>query len=36
MTYVIRVEHPVPSFSWQERFDSDPLDREQNGVTRTA
>jgi hypothetical protein len=35
MTYVIRVEHPVPSFeAWQARFDSDPLGREQNGVTR--
>ena len=35
MTYVIRVEHPVPSFeAWQQRFDADPLGREQNGVTR--
>ena len=35
MTYVIRVEHPVPSFEgWRARFDSDPLGREQNGVTR--
>ena len=35
MTYVIRVEHPVPSFeAWQARFDSDPLGREQNGVER--
>ena len=35
MTYVIRVEHPVPSFeAWQARFDSDPLGREENGVKR--
>ena len=35
MTYVIRVEHPVPSFeAWQARFDSDPLGREENGVVR--
>ena len=35
MTYVIRVEHPVPSFeAWQARFDSDPLGRERSGVTR--
>ena len=35
MPYVIRVEHPVPSFeAWQARFDSDPLGREQNGVVR--
>ena len=35
MTYVIRVEHPVPSFeAWQARFDSDPLGRERSGVKR--
>ena len=35
MTYVIRVEHPVPSFeAWQAKFDSDPLGREENGVVR--
>ena len=35
MTYVIRVEHPVPSFeTWQARFGSDPLGREENGVVR--
>jgi hypothetical protein len=35
MTYVIRVEHPVPSFeAWRARFDSDPLSRERSGVKR--
>jgi hypothetical protein len=35
MTYVIGVEHPVPSFeAWQARFDSDPLGRERSGVKR--
>ena len=35
MTHILRIEHPVPSYeAWKEAFDSDPIGREQGGVTR--
>ena len=35
MPYIVRIEHPVPSYEgWKQAFDADPIDREQSGVTR--
>jgi hypothetical protein len=33
--YMLRIEHPVPSFDgWKQAFDSDPVGREKSGVRR--
>lgn len=33
--YVLRIEHPVPSFDgWKKAFESDPVGREKSGVRR--
>jgi hypothetical protein len=33
--YLLRIEHPVPSFEgWKRAFDNDPVDRRQAGVRR--
>jgi len=33
--YILRIEHPVPSFEgWKQAFDSDPVGRIQSGVRR--
>ena len=33
--YMLRIEHPVPSFDgWKQAFDSDPAGREKSGVRR--
>ena len=35
MPYIVRIEHPVPSYeAWKQAFDADPIGREQGGVTR--
>ena len=35
MSYIVRIEHPVPSYeAWKQAFDADPIGREQGGVTR--
>jgi hypothetical protein len=32
---ILRIEHPVPDFDgWKQRFDDDPMGREQSGVRR--
>ena len=33
--YILRIEHPVPSYDgWKQAFDSDPVGREKSGVRR--
>ena len=33
--YILRIEHPVPSFEgWKRAFDSDPVSRRKSGVRR--
>lgn len=33
--YIVRIEHPVPSYDgWKAAFDSDPAGRERSGVRR--
>jgi hypothetical protein len=33
--YMLRIEHPVPSYDgWKQAFDSDPVGREKSGVRR--
>lgn len=33
--YIVRIEHPVPSYDgWKAAFDSDPVGRERSGVRR--
>jgi len=33
MMYILRIEHPVPSYEgWKQAFDSDPVGREKSGV----
>lgn len=35
MPFVVRIEHPVPSFErWKQAFDGDPADRKGAGVRR--
>jgi hypothetical protein len=35
VSYVLRIEHPVPSYEgWKRAFDEDPIGRERGGVTR--